>query len=407
MSVNQHQLNRIFALTGRPGYCKVAANQAVEACPASGYADDAQVYACHTKDAAFCSAVAAHENALMGQPVNPDVQSRLAKFAAFWGVESDVKAAQVVLDRAYTQLKPRDLADSDYALRNDQVRKYAAYDADSTVRSATAFCQNRHAYPLAWRKQAAQELLARAEAHGAVLPEYASQYLHKAAGYAVPSQDAITSAIVQRLNISASPETFKLAEALDALAGDPELRYNPELVSQMLDVMDLHDRQTKMAAHYGTRLALPEEICEWTIPAMEKVAAQSAHYVTLANGHEVDVTDLPHDALATLDLGGASCQKLAEVLPTLPLPDADLLVRMLPKAAGVTTTGTSQSSYGNAMGSPAVAAPASPAPTGATPALNASMTAMPNPATTAPTPGGMPGGPVMPSAPATANTSTI
>jgi hypothetical protein len=365
--INPHRLHRIFAVVGRPGYCKIASEVVGDACPDRGYADLARHrYPCHTKEAAFASAMLACEDRLNGEDLHPHVRTELAKFAHFWGIESDVQAGEVKLAQAHRQVPVTELPDSDFALvqmhKDQKVRKYASFDATSTYDSAIAFYENRHRYPLAWRKTAAQQLLWRAEHFGQGLPEYCSQYLHKAAGYAIPSEDAIETAIVQRLNLSDREDTVKLAEALNGLAEDPEARYEHNLVEEIVRLMDQHDRDHKIATHYGSRLGLPEEILGWTISQMEKVAAQQAHWVTLTNGHEVDVTEIPAAILAAVDLEGASCQKLAEVLPTLPVPDANLLTRLLPKVAAMPNpTGLDFSNAGGA-GAPAMG-PASMTPT--------------------------------------------
>ncbi len=314
------------------------------------------------------SGVMAHEDALDGAQLSSVVTDQLADFARLWGIKGEVKTACEALEKARKQASLSELPDADFAMlqphKGETVRKYAAFDKESTYDSAVAFYDNRHRYPLAWRKQAASELIQRAEKHQTVIPEYVNDYLHKAAGFAVPTQASIEEALVQRLNLRDGEPTQKLASALDAIAGNSMLRYDSELVTEFLYAMDRHDRETKIASHYGVDLQLPEEMLEWSLPKLAKFAGISNRIVRLTNGYEVDVTEISHDTLESVADGMSrmSHEKLAAVLPTLPRPDADLLVHLLPKHAAVASPANTltDDNFSAQMAAPAPAAPVAP-----------------------------------------------
>ncbi len=358
MSNAQHLLNRILAVTGRPVWMKSAASE--EAIPNSAYADLwNRRLPCHTKEAAFISCLIGGE-----EGVDEEVGQSLAKFARFWGIDADVKAAQEKLAASKHQIPIEDMPDQDFALvaehQGSKVRKYASVDAGTTYDAAIAFHENRAKYPYAWRKEAATKLLERAQRYQTILPAYVSEYLHKAAGFAVATQNSIDDAVIERVN--RAPKSFegaaeKLAGLMDEFATNPSLRYNSELMGGLLETMDQFDRETKIASVYGHGLDLPEEMLVHTEPTLSKLAGASQRFATLVNGREVDVSLLPPDALESVGEGLSKMAhaKLCEILPTLPKPEADLLCELMPKTAAVGPAGMAP-----AMKAPP-AAPAAPA----------------------------------------------
>ncbi len=331
--LNPQRLNRIYGVVGRPSYCKEAADQSQVRCHERGYADpfDKQ-YPCHSKLATFQSAMEAEE---LDAPA--DVKAEISKFAAFWAIADDVEAAKAKLAASKKQASTEELPDADFALvqqvGTEKVRKYAAFDSESVFESSIAFHENRHRYPLAWRKSAATELLSRAIQHQVTLPSYVDLYLNKAAGFGLATAEAIDSALIERLNRApktAAVDTDKLVEIMTGIAETPSLHYDTECVQEMLSCMDVYDRQHKLSQYYGQDLNLPEEILVHTEPELAKIAGCGNRVVRLVNGTDVDVHHLTHDVLNAVDekLAAMSQEKLAAVLPTLPKPDADLLVEL-------------------------------------------------------------------------------
>ncbi len=331
--LDSHKLNRIYTVVGRPSYCKEAADQSQVRCTERGYADPfTRQYPCHTKVATFCSAMEAEE---LDAP--SEIKAEISKFAAFWAITEDVEAARSALANSKKQASIDELSDSDFALvqmaGEAKVRKYAAFDRQSVVESAIAFHDNRHKYPLAWRKEAAIQLLSRADKHDAVLPTYVDQYLNKAAGFGLATEEAIDSALISRINRApktASEDTEKLIEIMSSVAENPDLCYDGETVQDMLSCMDAYDRHHKLAQYYGSDVELPEEVLVNTEPELAKIAGCGDRVVRLVNGTSVDVHHLTADVLNAVDekLAAMSQEKLAAVLPTLPKPDADLLVEL-------------------------------------------------------------------------------
>jgi hypothetical protein len=339
-------LHVLLGVTGRPSYVKAASEQVAEDAPVlpQACADGIQgTLPCNSKEATFLSAAKVASARAAGKPYNTETEQGIMKFARFWQITDDVVAAQKKIAAA---AEPRTLGSSDFALnevhQGTVLKKYAAYDGDTTTRAASAFYDNRHKYPLPWRQKTAKELIARATRFGVIgeIPGNVSTYLHKAAGYAFPSQEAITNSLVCRLNRlpgSKKVASEKLAAALGAIADAPHLRYNHELVQDVLTLTDRFDRELKLAAHYSDAddgVTLPEEMLDLTTPMIKHAGeVHRGGEVDLQNGSTVNVHFLTKEALEVVDpeLAKMSKLKLAGVLPTLPRPDADLLC----KAAGV------------------------------------------------------------------------
>lgn len=273
-----------------------------------------------------------------------EIQSKIAACAKVWGIEADVKGALAKIAASTAQLGEEQLPDADFALcqehKGSKIRKFAAVDAETTVDAAIAFHDNRAKYPLAWRKQAAVNLLARAQSFDALLPEYVNEYLHKAAGFAVATQASVDQILIERANRSSyvgDEASAKLASILGDLAENEDLRHNVDRVNEVVELIDNYDRSMKLAQFYGHGVSLPEELLAITEPKLAKLAGQERNFVRLVNGHTVDIRHLDGDTLDTVSDGLAklSHAKLADILPTLPKPEADLLVQLMPKTAAV------------------------------------------------------------------------
>ena len=372
--MNGHDLSRLHRLhtvVGLTRYAKFAADQSdseVE-CPKTAYADvTGRKYPCHTKTAAFESALLAADD----QVTNPEVLSKLAEFASFWGITQDVTESMAKVAATKVSASPDELSDDEYALvqthNGQKIRKFASFDVESTVAAAEAFYRQRASFPFAWRKTASERLLATAEKHGVILPAFVDTYLKQAACLGRPTADSVDEGYAQRFEVSHKRDDDvmgKLGTVLDAVAKAPE-SFDQVKIAAVLDVVDGVDREIKLAQHYDTgRVGLPEEMLVVT----PKVVKTASTPIRLMNGQMVDVATLTKEALASVDdsLATMSLAKLAEVLPTLPVPDANLLMHLIPKQAAdmgaLTDDNFSAQTAPAAMAPPAAAAaPAMPAP---------------------------------------------
>jgi len=280
------------------------------------------------RDATFVSYINAH----LKQASAEEMQTA-ADYARFWNIVPECQAAMAKL-AAYT---PPETPDSAFALcvehNGEVVRKYAAFNSDSTRDAAIAFFDNRTRYPLSWRTKTAAELLDRAEKHGVSLPAYVDTYLHKAANAGYPTEQSVEDILISRrdrVKVAHAAEVERLTELFHALASEPSLQLNSRFVKQAMDCLENFDVACGLTDEYDNGMPLPEEVIadNNVLPELQKVA--SASLVELINGTVMDVRSLTKTALAAV---GAKLEKLShaelvEILPTLPREDADLLVRL-------------------------------------------------------------------------------
>lgn len=290
-------------------------------------------YAFDSREATYLSAVAA-----LTKQASQDIVAEVDAYAKFWNIEGDVRQAR---EKWASATAPVDPDEQDYALsvehNGQRIQKFAAYSAESTIKAARAFHENKHKLPYAWRKTASVNLLARAQRFGAPLPDYLQHSLEKSAGYGVPTADGLQQLLSERFSLANrhnDANLDKLAEGIYALINNEEARYDLENVKIASEMIEAYDKEAGIASHYADgSLSLPEEAIDnfTVLSVLEKAAAADIEPVELVNGFQVDPKTLDKTALSVLDpaLAEMSAVSLSEVLPTLPRGDADLLQRLV------------------------------------------------------------------------------
>ena len=304
-------LNELLTIVGRPKYVKVAAEQ------------PARAYGAESAEDVYLGYVTSMAG---GQDT-----TKWAQLARFWQIGEDVKTAQEAWEADQV---PGQIPEEAYALSQEldgrKVRKYAAVDAQSTLEAADAFYENRWRYPYGWRKQAAANLLIKAASYEVELPEGVARYLHQAVGLGLPSEESIEGAVMARYRAAGHLAGFeKLASALHTIAVNPELRVDREVVKVALQAMEDFDLQ--VTYRDPSQRLLPETILDVLDDDLVKCASTMvSDHAELTNGQTVKISELAQDVLAAVspELAGMSHEELRDVLPTLPRPDADLLIRL-------------------------------------------------------------------------------
>lgn len=264
-----------------------------------------------------------------------EVLTTCENHARFWGVLDQCKTAQATLTAAAPELPDRA-----FALVQDfngqRVRKYAAVDTASTAEAVYEFYADRAKYPLAWRKQAAAQLLFRAERDHVQLTPEVEIYLQKAAGCGYPSAQSAEDAYVSRADRIADPEILaKFSELIEHFIVSDAACQNDDLVKEAVETLAELDTQLGLTDYYATReVSLPEELLDsrFVAAAMPKHASAMCQ---LTNGRQVDLSQLSPDVLEVIDpaLTKLGQDELAQVLPTLPKGDAELLSRLVKTSA--------------------------------------------------------------------------
>ncbi len=305
---------QLIKAAGAPEYAKIA------------HVDSYEDFAVNSKDATFIS----YAKALVKNATG-DQWQQLEDHIRFWGIASDCAK----LKNKYAELSEvAELPESDYTLVKEYggqtVRKFAAYDAPSTVKSAVALYETREAFPYEWRNEVATKLLAKTASYQAQLPAYVELYLQKAAAFGAVGEAQLEQAYIERDLVCPAQhrDAFeKVAEVISALMDSSELRADHDFVKEAMAAIDSYDSLVPGAS--PVEELIPDSL---VVSRLEKVASdESDSFVKLSNGHEVDIRTIDK---ATLDMIDEKLSKLAgaelrDVLATIPRPDADLLCRAI------------------------------------------------------------------------------
>lgn len=319
---NRAELHEITSHLGRPAYVKVAAEVdfgELDRIPSSSFADpETRQFPCHTKEACWVSAAYMAHNGTTGNAIK-----RLEKFAADWGIGSDV---QITFAKAEirTQLAKTAAAAMPYALDvqhgTERIKRFPVATPELVKTSCDRFYADRAKYPWKWRAEAASNLIAKVAEHKVekwVNPDV-RDYLDRAAARGTLDKSAMWNALATAEyyfpNDAAVQKLASVVEALDGLD-------DPKLTKVACDAFALlHEAGLNKFIDW-----LPEE--KLIGKTMTKLAAERSDFVKLADGSTVNLDDIGVEKLAAVvpELTHLSRDELRDVLPTLPLDVAERL----------------------------------------------------------------------------------
>ena len=286
----------------------------------------------NTKANCWCSAVYFYGNQCSKDPSSKQAEASIHKAAEIWGISNEIakiKAAFEIKDVPVT-----------YAISFNHNGKEINRCPDHTKEAATTsinwLYQNRFNFPIEIQKTAAARLLNKADSiklHPVVLT-YADK-LANAESYSNINYK-VASAITDRLNAIPTKKWNELENELLKLAND--MARNPlevcdhgNLIAGALEALDV---KHKFNEKWGSAYEHPIDCCFRV--NMVKVAADTQTIVHLTTGTPVDMTKISDRQLEKgLKIAGddflSYCQtdgfnvdrsKAAEILPTLPKPEA-------------------------------------------------------------------------------------
>jgi hypothetical protein len=319
--------------------------------PTHLYGDPAKrLYPCHTPAAAWTS-LAYLLDKQAGQPAQqtePVVQ-RILDCGRVLGVEAELQT----LRQKYAQDRPAAedvLPDEDFALilrdGTQTERHYPLRNGPEVKAAADYLLAHRDRFPFALRQQFADRVLDKQARLGVRLEEGVQEILEKQAGRGAGTSAAAAELILGRVEaVRRGPgadselqkEMLKMAQLIRQR---PSQLRAPGMRCKVAAVVDAFDRQHGRT-NYGPGFPRVEDVLfELT---REKMASCAREHVGLLTGSIYKMADLERVRLAEVkglfgdDFGEALTsdglridgEKAAEVLPTLPAPDAHLLDRLL------------------------------------------------------------------------------
>lgn len=308
-----------------------------------------KLFPCHTKAATWMSTLFYADQRNSVEPATAAlIEQNLTKSAEYWQILPDVRAllTKVAED---SKLGLTKLADSDFALvwtaGGVKERHYPLRNATEVKTAATWFNQHRDEFNFDDKHLMATRILEKAAEFGCRLDD--REILERLAGFGYCAAEAAAQAWEKRANLLRSTlpdyaaEAVKLASTIRTATF--EARDQGRRV-KMANLMEQFDQQTGLCKLYGQGLERPEDVL---FQITEKTASDFLRdHVVTTNGAVYEKTALERLDIDTVRqwlgedtadaFGGFSLdvEKMAEILPTLPRPDAEMFEKMT-QASGI------------------------------------------------------------------------
>jgi len=347
---NLQFLHSLTSVVNPPEFVKQAMEvdtEAIEKLPDTAFANAThREYPCHTKEACWTSYLywQGAPRRQLDKCAELSIDLNFNKFIDFWNLEKEANEMLSSFEKKSEELTP-----DKYAIvtnvKGTTYKLYPIHDDVSVKTSSATFMHSHSNYPYSTRKLCAAKILDASKKHNVCLPEDEVSYLQKAAGIGIGEPIKIKKeinnriALAKKINRSNNEIYEKLADTVTHIVNKDYCL--PEQMSKLAQAIDLFDAATGVDSYYSD-IASPEEVCfTTTLNDMEKVAAEVAHSVTLSNGVSFKLAELIKagkdlfdvvDSNLWNDVAGNDMEvKLAEILPTLPRDDAELITRLAPE----------------------------------------------------------------------------
>jgi hypothetical protein len=365
--VNHQQLYALDKLVGIPEFVKSAEMEPVKQLPSSAFADPIRrKFPCHTKAATWLANAYFQQVAkLYPKDQCTLVQDRIIKCADYWKIRGLVDDFNKKWEKMSRFDEPS-LPDSEYAIvanvDSHKVRRLPMPTPVSVKIAGERLYADRFSYTYPMRKAAAQRILLKAAeidktgaenvpVGGLSFDIETESYLTKAAGIGTThpqwAAEKLANRVLMMGKLDPRNEVQVNMAKVATMVGEMD-KPDTDTFLKLAELVDEVDRATGICNHYIHGVELPEEIF---FDVQEKAAAELAgQHVVLQNGNVYPISafsELPVEKIAEVlgsefadaikdENGKFDPEKFAEVAPTLPRNDADLLERViqLEKSAG-------------------------------------------------------------------------
>jgi hypothetical protein len=266
------------------------------------------------------------------------ISGNISHYARYWHIKAAVDQMRA-RHEAYVKEATAGLPDAAYAWvyvdeSGHKERRLRLANPMEVKSAADWLYQYHERIPFADANVIARKILDKSAEFGASVSGH-QEFLEKKAGMGVCNPDRVVKEIWARSNMVkggvARTEVIKLAQVV---AGTPRKALQPAMLVKLATTLDMIDRANNLTHHYGKTLSRPEDVVfEATFT---KSAAELHEHVATTSGKVYkkstfeklsldDVRGLFGDDFADevrAPLGGIDGEKMAEVVRTLPIPDA-------------------------------------------------------------------------------------
>jgi len=376
--INGQELHRILSLYPLPDFVKSASQQDIcgdDSLPPHLYADiTRRCYPIHSGPATIISSIFFNEKkASMNKHRAALIESNLARAAEYFKVGGYMRRLTEKVASAATH-EATQLPDAAFAIVFEGAdgaaeRHYPMRNVHEVKAAAAWLADHRDLLPFSDRHQIANKVLEKSAEFGAGLPEHRNM-LEKMAGLGVcAGKDAARLIRTRMLAAGGMHKPSALQQELEKLAAlceekpDSVRHYVPLI--KIAEIVDQFDHEHGLNRKYDDILERPEDVL---FAVTGKTAAEleegiignvlTGNYYKKADLQSLPVRDLAdnlgEDFAQVVSTAGAwvDTEKLARIVPTLPLGDAELFDEVV-AAAGVRPFATKSASAGRSI-SPAL-----------------------------------------------------
>lgn len=306
--ISPKELNSLCSIYGTPSFFKESeANPNHLGLNSSAFADpESREYPVNTPSSTYVSNVRYWHSAPLDPNANTKIGQALLKAAEFWGITPTVRG---VLAKVSSELAKLDQAEkSAWALNTtgpngEPVKMYPTATPDDTKAASNAFYFDRYRLPYTWRREIAQNLLAKSAEQRVELDPLVDTYLHCACGDGANVPKVLATAMRKRAEILKNRRMFDRSAALLKTAQSISTsKPSKELCEKVAMTLAVVDEETNLHKLYGTTLGMPEEIA---FEVSTKTArAKVAEYYFAPNGTSYLKADI--EKVASAALAGSS-----------------------------------------------------------------------------------------------------
>jgi hypothetical protein len=353
----QREFHKIAATYNTPDYVKQASHE--ELCgnstlPTEAYGDPKhRLFPCDTAAATWTSAAFFLEKKALFKPTDAEfIEKRITRCAHIHGIGNavdelkkkveSIKLAKTVIPDDST------LSDDDFALvweeNGSKRRHYRMVNVNEVKAAADYLVKHRVELPFEIRQQIADKILQKQAEYGVTLGAL-NEYITKQAGHGASPCSEVVTAIKNRVKATRQgnqlselqSEMLKFATMLES--NRAKLR-EPGMRVKVAGVIDQFDRTMKIKQYDSAIRPVEDVVFGLTGEKMAEVAKEHCGLLTgsiykLADLERVklaEIRDYFGDGFAdrvTSDGLHVDSEKAAALLPTLPVPDAIQLDRLL------------------------------------------------------------------------------
>jgi hypothetical protein len=328
--------------------------------PISVYADYFhRKYPCHNAASTWLSAAYFQEKQAHYHPKKAgEIQQRLDKFAAYWGIKGDVDKMRVE-HAASKKVASDQLSDDDFAFvwtdGDTKHRSLRMVNALETKRAAEWLHEHQDKLPFSDRNVIATKILEKAARFGASLGAQ-ERFIEKQAGHGVCRPQEVYQLLQNR---SVLAKTAQHREGIVKLAAtiqhSPANAMTPDMLVKLASTIDMIDRAIGLVGRYSANIPRPEDVIFRDTYKEVRAAAEGACALTsgtlyakedfskikLASLQALFGKDFANDVRGGLD--SVDPEKLAEMASTMPRDDAEIFDK-LAREAGVSPMQTKAAS---------------------------------------------------------------